>query len=145
MSWRSARAVRAAGRDVYDGAALSKAFTGKAAGEWQYRVRACNGTQCSTPSDTLTVPVPGVTPLSITPSPSTNGSYTVSWQATGSRLQLRERYEDGEWTVVDTYASAVTSKAFTGKQGRHVFLQDLPVQYIHYDPMCYPCGWSGQC
>ena len=103
--------------DVYDGAALSKAFTGQAAGEWQYRVLACNGTQCSTPSDTLTVPVPGVTPLSITPSPSTNGSYTVSWQATGSRLQLRERYEDGEWTVVDTYASAVTSKAFTGKQG----------------------------
>ena len=42
--------------------ALSKAFTGKTAGEWQYRVRACNGTQCSTPSDTLTVPVPGVTP-----------------------------------------------------------------------------------
>ena len=39
MSWEERQGSTGSWTDVYDGAALSKAFTGKTAGEWQYRVR----------------------------------------------------------------------------------------------------------
>ena len=54
--------------------------------------------------------------LSISPSPST-GSYTVSWTAPPAQVstKLHERVGSGTWSVVGTYRSTVSSKAFSGK------------------------------
>ena len=76
-----------------------------------------NGTV--TDSDTLTVraPVPGIT---IAPSPSTDGNYTVSWSAPAAASDLTRLYEregSDDWRLEGTYISTVTSRAFMDKPG----------------------------
>ena len=100
---------------------LSKDFSNQAAGRWDYQVRACNrnGAQCSGWSSTLTITVAAPTPLSVSPNPSTDGSYTVSWGHArcfnipfGSRLCriLQERVgATGTWTTVSGLATSATS------------------------------------
>ncbi len=96
-------------------AGTSKTFSDVPAGAWAYQVRACNGGGCGAWSGSKTVTVTNA--LSVAPSPSKDGNYTVSWQAGAGTLQLSERYEGGAWTVVGRYAPGTTSKAFTGKPG----------------------------
>ena len=102
---------------------LSKAFSGLAAGEWDYQVRACNldGAQCSDWSATLTVPVnPPPPELTVTPKASPDGDYTVTWPAPAYTLikvrlwqQVEKNDKKAAWTVVGAYASTTTSKAFS--------------------------------
>ena len=56
--------------------------------------------------------------LTISPSPSTDGSYTVSWTAPASSVidtKLYEKVGSGEYSLEGTYGSTTTSKAFSGK------------------------------
>ncbi|WP_129136899.1 RHS repeat protein [Luteimonas sp. YGD11-2] len=102
---------------IHDAAGTTKAVSGKSAGTWGYRVRACSAASCGTWSAvreaTVQLPPSGAPSLSV-PATGLNGSYTVSWGSVGAAAtyQLRERLGSGSWTVHD---AAGSSKAFTGK------------------------------
>ena len=103
--------------------ATSRRFTGVAAGIWDYQVQACNAGGCSDWSDTKTVVVG--TGLTIAPSPSPDGAYTVSWTGVrctvnfGQGLNCRELQEragrSGSWTTVSGIANHATSHPFNAK------------------------------
>ncbi len=113
----------------------SKAFSGLAAGEWDYQVKACNGGGCSGWSGTLTITVSAPTTLTVTPVTSTDGAYTVRWPAPALTIikvrlwqQVEKNGKKAAWTVVGTYAGATTSKSFS--QG------SAPAVYYHKAEHC---------
>ena len=56
--------------------------------------------------------------LTISPSPSTDGSYKVSWTqpaATSISTKLYEKVGSGSWSLEGTYGSTIKSKSFSGK------------------------------
>ena len=56
--------------------------------------------------------------LTISPSPSTDGSYKVSWTAPASSVidtKLYEKAGSGSYSLEGTYGSTTTSKSFSGK------------------------------
>jgi YD repeat-containing protein len=92
--------------------------SGKSAGNYLYRVTACNSAGCGATSSSVTVQV--VLPPTQAPTVSVPGSllvdnYTVSWTAVGAATSyhLEERINGGGWTLVHDAAGA--SKAFAGK------------------------------
>lgn len=92
--------------------------SGKIAGNYLYRVTACNSAGCGTTSSAVTVQV--VLPPTQAPAVSVPGSlmvdnYTVSWTTVGAgtSYHLEERINGGGWTLVHDAAAA--SKAFAGK------------------------------
>lgn len=103
---------------IYSGTGLSKAVSGRADGEWDYRVRACNGTPCSayrTISTKVTVLKKPSVPANVAvPASSANGSYTLSWSASSGVV---DRYEYSESPGFSPWVSAgtSTSKAFSGR------------------------------
>ena len=105
-------------------AGTSRMFSGVLTGVWDYQVRACNGGGCGDWSSSKTITVTNA--LSVAPSPSTDGDYTVSWQLSrclgsfrGNLLGCRVLQErvggDGTWTDVAGVATGATSKAFSNK------------------------------
>jgi RHS repeat-associated protein len=118
---------------VYDDSGLAKNFTGKAEGSvWQYQVRtyytiagynssysdARQSSNVVVPSATLPAPA---APASITtPSPASDGVYTISWGTSpgANRYLLQERAKSGgnwgSWSTV--YDGASTSKNFDKSQ-----------------------------
>ncbi len=103
--------------EAYSGSALSKAYTGKPAGSYGYRVKACNTYGCSAVSSTATVQAlyaPNAPTLTV-PGTSYNANYTVSWTAPSgaTSYQLEESANGGTWTLVQN--AAAVSKAYTGK------------------------------
>lgn len=103
---------------VHDAAALSVALSGRAAGEYGYRARACNVSGCSAYS--IAQPMTVIHPSSVAPAitaPSTNhtGSFTVSWSAVdgSTRYEPQARVGTGTWTNLATLTG--TSLAVTGK------------------------------
>ena len=105
-----------------EGTATSKALSGKKSGTWEYQVQACNGAVCSGWSGSLRILVSVAPPgtLTIEPSPSLDGDYTVSWSAPVApydQTRLLEKVGSGAWGVVGTYLSTVTSKVFRNKPG----------------------------
>ena len=109
-----------------EGTATSKALSGKKSGAWEYQVQACNGAVCSGWSGGLTIEVRPLLEITIAPSPSTDGNYTVSWGAprcfgvAGLLPQicyvLQERVgQSGNWTDVPGVATTATSHAFSAK------------------------------
>lgn len=107
---------------VHDGAATSKALSGRGNGTYYYRVSACNASGCSgyrTGSNTLAVTLPPGTPSSITvPSGSSTGSYSVSWGSASGTVTAYKLYEatnssfSGQTLV---HNGAATSKALSGR------------------------------
>ena len=108
------------------GTATRATVTGLAAGTYTVRVRAENGGGWSGYSATATVVVTVAiaTPvLTVNPTTSTDGSYTVDWDVPRCyrvfRAQvcrtLQERLGTGAWTAVAGISATATSKAFTGK------------------------------
>lgn len=97
---------------------ISKTISGKAAGSWSYRVRACNGGGCAAWSTEQSVnvvhPPAGPPPLTV-PAVSNSGAYTVSWNAvpTATRYELEERLGNSAWTQV--HNAAAISKALSGQ------------------------------
>jgi YD repeat-containing protein len=101
--------------DAYQGADLSAAFAGKAAGHYAYQVRACNPYGCSTETvgaNPVQVVYPPATPAGLSvPGSSFTGDYAVSWSASGgaATYHLDENFNGGAWTRVhDTAATAAT-------------------------------------
>ena len=96
----------------------SKAISGKAAGNWSYRGRACNAGGCGPWSGTATVNViypPAGAPAVTVPATNTSGGYSVSWTTVSgaSSYQLQERLNSGSWSTI--HNAGGTSKAVSGK------------------------------
>lgn len=105
-------------QQVHSGAALSRAFSGKMAGAYSYRVVACNSGGCGGvgPSSAILVQYPpSAAPAISVPAVSINGSYTVTWTgvATAERYLLDESINGGGWVQVQD--SSVGAKAFSGR------------------------------
>jgi len=89
-----------------------------AVGSYDYRVRACNGSNCSaftaTKSVSVSVSSSGSSGFVTLPSSSTTGNYTVSWPANAGDISytLKEKVGNGAWTSVSTSGN---SKSYTGK------------------------------
>lgn len=103
---------------IHNAAGVSKAVTGRAAGPWHYRVRACNASGCGGWSATKAVQSihpPASAPALTVPATNAVGSYTVAWTSisTSDRYELQERQGTGSW--VSIHDAAATSKALTGK------------------------------
>jgi len=103
---------------AYTGTARSKAFSGRTAGTYAYRVEACNPAGCSSvsASDSTQVVYKPTAPAITVPSQNTDGSYTISWTAvaTASSYKLEESANSGAWTLIHNGAAnsnALTSKA----------------------------------
>ena len=99
---------------AYTGAALSKAYTGKATGSYSYQVRGCNDAGCTAYSAIKTVQSilpPAAKPTLTVPANSTTGSYTASWTAvaTATSYTLEEQIGSGAWTAFG--ANTGTSQA----------------------------------
>jgi YD repeat-containing protein len=102
---------------VYAGSALTRAISGKAAGTYSYRVRACNQGVCGGWSSTANVAVqlpPAAAPSIVVTSASASGSYQVSWGrvATASSYKLEASSNGSSWGQVQ--ASSALSAAFSG-------------------------------
>ena len=97
----------------------SRSISGKGNGNYGYRVRACNGTGCSSWTSTYTVGVirtPGVPSSISAPSTDSDGSYTVSWGlASGivTSYKLQEQVGSGNWSTIQN--TNVFSRSITGK------------------------------
>jgi len=105
---------------IHNATSVSKSRSGLSNGTYDYRVRACNGTACSSYSAIKTVYValiPGIpASISVSPNPSTNGSHTISWTAsTGSvtKYDLNRSVNGGSWTT--SYDGTGLSKVYTGQ------------------------------
>lgn len=73
--------------NAYSGSSRSKAYSGKAEGNYYYRVRACNASGCGSWSGTkaVTVDYPKITYLDVRPSVLTNpGPVEVFWHSTNA-------------------------------------------------------------
>ncbi|MEN5367431.1 RHS repeat protein [Stenotrophomonas sp. TWI273] len=117
------RAGSAAWRSVHGASSTSVSLTGRAAGAYAYRGRACNASGCSgwSVEHAMTVIYPSASAPAITaPTNSGTGAYTVSWStvAGSTRYEPQERLGDGAWTNIS--ATTVESLAVSGKQtGSH--------------------------
>lgn len=104
---------------IHNAAGNSKSISGKTAGAWGYRVRACSPATCGSWSAEKTVTVqlpPTGLPTLTAPASSTTGSYTVSWTAVtaATAYQLQESVNGGTYATIQDAAS--TSMARTGRQ-----------------------------
>lgn len=106
---------------VYSGTALSKSFSGMAAGNYVYKVRACRDTtaaHCSAWSGAAGVSVkfpPPSSPTPQNPDEAPGGAYSVTWPTVSGaeRYELRESMNNGPWILV-THADPV-SVSFVNK------------------------------
>ncbi|MCD9004637.1 RHS repeat protein [Luteimonas sp. XNQY3] len=99
---------------VHAAAATTKAFSGKAAGSYGYRVRGCNTSGCagySAISTVQVVHVPASAPALTAPATSYTGSYSVTWTAvaTSTRYELQQRSGTGAWSTVHNAAGMAWS------------------------------------
>lgn len=90
---------------IHDAAGNSKLVTGKNAGTYSYRVKACNVAGCGPLSGTVAVQEidpPGAPPNIFAPSVNPDGNYTISWTAVSgsSSYQLEEYIPGGNWTAI---------------------------------------------
>jgi len=101
------------------GAALTKAFSGKQAGLYAYRVKACNPYGCGpeiSGANQVEVQYPPATPALTVPASSLNGSYVVSWTAVSGATNylLDEAVNGGAFARIQD--SAGTSISLSGRQ-----------------------------
>ncbi|KAF1722098.1 wall associated protein [Pseudoxanthomonas wuyuanensis] len=103
---------------VHNGPLTSKTLTGRTAGTYEYRLRACNAAGCSAYSSALSVLVvlsPTGAPTLSAPATNLTGSYTVSWGQVGAavRHELDEQFNGGNWSTI--HNAAATSLAMSGR------------------------------
>ena len=96
---------------IQDSNERSRSFSGRAAGTYAYRVRACNSGGCSAYAEIATVQavyVPEVAPVLAAPVKSLSSSYTIGWStvAHASSYQLEERLNGGAWVRIADAAAA---------------------------------------
>lgn len=101
-SYRLEEATTASWVQVQSSSGTSRAFSGKAAGNYSYRVRACNAGGCGAYSSTKVVavayPITATTTLTV-PATNTTGIYNVSWGVvTGATYYvLDQQVNGGAW------------------------------------------------
>jgi len=103
---------------LQSGTALSRSVSGAAAGQYSYRVKACNDAGCGPLSAAKTILVtlkPTAVPTLTVPAQGLNGSYSISWTsvATATTYQLQERIGSGAWTNIQNTSSR--SRGFSGR------------------------------
>lgn len=103
---------------VQNTAALSWSASGKPAGSYAYRAKACNPAGCSSYSATITVTVtyPPTAAATVTaPASSITGNFSVSWTAvaTATSYTLQKNVNGGVWTTL--YTGAGSSYALSGQ------------------------------
>lgn len=103
---------------VQNSSAVSRSVSGKAAGSYRYRVRACSEAGCGAYSNVGTVTVivaPAAAPAVNAPAVNGEGSYSVSWTSAGgaTRYRLEESANGGGWNAV--HDGAGNSIALTGR------------------------------
>lgn len=103
---------------LYAAAGTSTALSEKAAGNYSYRVRACNIAGCgpiSAPVDIVVTHAPEATPTANVSPQSFDGAYTVGWTtvANATSYQLEENVNGGAWTLQSNAAD--TSSTVSGK------------------------------
>jgi RHS repeat-associated protein len=100
-----------------DTTALTKAVSGRATGDYDYRARACNGFgwACSSYSavtaDVLVKRIPGTPTISSpTNENDSNGEYTLGWSATSDATyyQLQRKVGSEGWTTISASQSGVS-------------------------------------
>ena len=121
--------------EEYDEATpTSKLFSNRKRGDWEYQVQACNSGGCGDWSGGLTIEVRPLLEITIEPSPSLDGDYTVSWGAprcfgVGGFIPqicyvLQERVDGSEeWTDVPGVATLATSYPFSAKTNGTYYYQ----------------------
>jgi len=105
---------------VYTGASTSFQATGRAAGSYGYRAKACLNTACSGWGTVKTIAVtlpPTSAPTVTAPGQAANGNYSISWTAVGqaTTYNLEESFNGGGWT--SAYNGANLSQGFSSKPG----------------------------
>ncbi|TQV85534.1 RHS repeat-associated core domain-containing protein [Aliikangiella coralliicola] len=102
---------------IYSGLSLNKVLSGKSSGQFKYRVRACNGTGCSSfkNSGFITIDRIGLISGFSVPANNVDGKYTVSWgnAYNSKRYELYEKVGSGNWGRV--FSGVSRSKAYSGK------------------------------
>lgn len=105
---------------LFSGSALSYGTAGRAAGDWFYRVRACNGAMCSgyrTATNAVRVlPIaPGAPgPISFSPIPGyQQTSYRVSWGAASGSVTHYELQESPNSTFAGAWWLGITGTTYT--------------------------------
>ena len=98
-------AVGAGWNVAFDGSGRTYQVTGKAAGAYRYRVKACNPQGCGAYSAEATITslyAPSVPTLSV-PAASYNGSYILSLSsvAQASSYRIEEQFNGGAWTEIN--------------------------------------------
>lgn len=102
----------------YTGPGQSQAFANIGAGNFSYRVKACNPAGCGDLSGIGTTQAlypPGTPAAPSVPATSATGSYTVSWAAvaTADSYRLEESADGGVWVEIQNGASL--NRGFAGK------------------------------
>ena len=118
LSWSSTDVTGCTLDGTDEGTSGSRALTNLT--ETRTSELSCTGTDETTVTDSATLTVRSAPQITIVPSPSPNGDYTVSWSApavVSNQTRLYEQAGDDVWRVVGTYSSAVTSKPFRNKPG----------------------------
>jgi len=105
---------------VQRSAANGWSASGKTNGTYGYRVQACNASGCgpwsTTQAITVSIPAaPGAAPILTVPGSSATGAYALSWTtvSTASSYQLRQQFNGGGWSIVQS--SAATSWSASGE------------------------------
>lgn len=100
-----------------DDGALSRQYSGRASGNYWYRVEACNVVGCGTSSATgmVTVLYPPAAPQLNVPANNGDGNYYISWNAVGwaTTYIVDERLNGGVWSRIHDEGS--TSRLLTGR------------------------------
>lgn len=122
---------------VYSGTGTSYATSGKPAGNYGYRIRACLNAGCGGWSGTGEVAVqfaPGIAPSLSAPATAIGGSYTVSWTVISGATSyaLEESVNGGGWS--GAYSGAGLSQGYSGKPAG---------SYAYRVAACNPAGCGG--
>lgn len=107
---------------IYTGISTSAAISGKSDGMYYYRVRACNGSECSSyrtgDHPAVVTLAPGVPSSISVPSSDTTGSYTIGWGgATGTvtAYQLYEATNASFTGQVQVYSGTALNGSVSGR------------------------------
>jgi RHS repeat-associated protein len=105
---------------IQNSSATSRSESSLSDGDYDYHVRACNSSGCSSYSSVRSVTVlhpPGVPGGFTAPASDTNGSYTVSWNSvsTATSYTLQRRLNGGSWSTIQS--SPATSRSESGLSG----------------------------
>ncbi len=108
---------------VYSGSALSAALTGRAGGDYLYRVEGCVGTTCGAFTSSGPLGITPTLPTVTVPTGIVNGGYSVSWTApaTASAYSVQERVNGGAWSTIASNSTATSIARLGNASGSYTY------------------------